>query len=126
MNKKVIILFTLSLLFPDKSSADIQVDINKKNNEIESLKLEIQKVETLIENKSKEEKINNDLVKQIDNKIKLTEKLIKTLTNEENYLTKQIYLAEENISIKENITRPIQMKIIICSISCANFENDKI
>ena len=101
MNKKVIILFTLSLLFPDKSSADIQVDINKKNNEIESLKLEIQKVETLIENKSKEEKINNDLVKQIDNKIKLTEKLIKTLTNEENYLTKQIYLAEENISIKE-------------------------
>ena len=101
MNKKIIILFTLSLLFPDKSSADIQVDINKKNNEIESLKLEIQKVETLIENKSKEEKINNDLVKQIDNKIKLTEKLIKTLTNEENYLTKQIYLAEENISIKE-------------------------
>tara|TARA_B100000965_G_scaffold87213_1_gene70718 strand:- start:3845 stop:5050 length:1206 start_codon:yes stop_codon:yes gene_type:complete len=101
MNKKVIILFTLSLLFPDKSSADIQVDINKKNNEIESLKLEIQKVETLIENKSKEEKINNDLIKQIDNKIKLTEKLIKTLTNEENYLTKQIYLAEENISIKE-------------------------
>ena len=101
MNKKIIILFTLSLLFPDKSSADIRVDINKKNNEIESLKLEIQKVETLIENKSKEEKINNDLVKQIDNKIKLTEKLIKTLTNEENYLTKQIYLAEENISIKE-------------------------
>ena len=101
MNKIIIILFTLSLLFPDKSSADIQVDINKKNNEIESLKLEIQKVETLIENKSKEEKINNDLIKQIDNKIKLTEKLIKTLTNEENYLTKQIYLAEENISIKE-------------------------
>jgi len=101
MNKIIIILFTLNLLFPDKSSADIQVDINKKNNEIESLKLEIQKVETLIENKSKEEKINNDLIKQIDNKIKLTEKLIKTLTNEENYLTKQIYLAEENISIKE-------------------------
>ena len=101
MKKIIIILFTLSLLFPDKSSADIQVDINKKNNEIESLKLEIQKVETLIENKSKEEIINNDLIKQIDNKIKLTEKLIKTLTNEENYLTKQIYLAEENISIKE-------------------------
>ena len=101
MNKKVIILFTLSLLFSDKSSADIQVDINKKNNEIESLKLEIQKVETLIKNKSKEEKINNDLIKQIDNKIKLTEKLIKTLTNEENYLTKQIYLAEESINTKE-------------------------
>jgi len=99
------LLFSLFILFnvivADKSSSDIQKDINIKNSELESLKLEIQQVEELIESKSKEEKLNNEIILQIDNKIRLTEKLIKTLSDEENYLTKLIYKAEEKISIKE-------------------------
>ena len=103
MKSKIIIISTLlfiSLSLCDKTSTDIQHDINRKNNELESLKLEIQRVEALIESKSKEEEINNEIINQIDNKIKLTEKLIKTLSNEENYLTRLIYKAEENIDLK--------------------------
>ena len=40
------------ILFSDKTSKDIQNDINKKNTELETLKLEIQKVENLIKKKS--------------------------------------------------------------------------
>ena len=95
-----IVLFS-SLLIAEKSSLDIQNDINKKNTELEKLTNEITKVEKLINNKSKEEQLSNDLIEQINNKISLTEKLIKTLNDEENYLIKLIYKAEEQIDIKE-------------------------
>ncbi len=95
-----IILFS-SLLIAEKSSLDIQNDINKKNTELEKLTSEITKVEKLINNKSKEEQLSNDLIEQINNKISLTEKLIKTLNDEENYLIKLIYKAEEQINVKE-------------------------
>lgn len=95
-----IILFS-GILIAEKSSLDIQNDINKKNTELEKLTNEITKVEKLINNKSKEEQLSNDLIEQINNKISLTEKLIKTLNDEENYLIKLIYKAEEQIDIKE-------------------------
>ena len=95
-----IVLFS-SLLIAEKSSLDIQNDINKKNTELEKLTNEITKVEKLINNKSKEEQLSNDLIEQINNKISLTEKLIKTLNDEENYLIKLIYKAEEQIAVKE-------------------------
>ena len=95
-----IILFS-TLLIAEKSSLDIQNDINKKNTELKKLTNEITKVEKLINNKSKEEQLSNDLIEQINNKISLTEKLIKTLNDEENYLIKLIYKAEEQIAVKE-------------------------
>jgi septal ring factor EnvC (AmiA/AmiB activator) len=95
-----IVLFS-SLLIAEKSSLDIQNDINKKNTELEELTNEIIKVEKLINNKSKEEQLSNDLIEQINNKISLTEKLIKTLNDEENYLIKLIYKAKEQIDMKE-------------------------
>ena len=95
-----IILFS-GILIAEKSSLDIQNDINKKNTELEKLTNEITKVEKLINNKSKEEQLSNDLIEQINNKISLTEKLIKTLNDEENYLIKLIYKAEEQIAVKE-------------------------
>ena len=101
MTKILLLLLLFNLSFSDKSSSDIQNDINSKNDKLELLKKEIKEVEKLIESKSKEEKINNEIINQINNKIKLTEKLIKTLINEENYLTKLIYKAEESIDLKE-------------------------
>jgi septal ring factor EnvC (AmiA/AmiB activator) len=97
----LIITIFLGLLISDKSSLDIQNDINKKNTELERLTNEIKRVEKLINSKSKEEQLSNDLIKQIDNKISLTEKLIKTLNDEENYLIKLIYKAEDKIDLKE-------------------------
>ena len=104
INKKNILAFLIlftGIFYADKSSADIQRDINKKNNELENLKEEIRKVENLINSKSKEEQLSNEIIKQINNKITLTEKLIKTLNDEENYLIKLIYRAEEKIEKKE-------------------------
>lgn len=97
----ILLILFINILFSDKTSKDIQNDINKKNTELETLKLEIQKVENLIKKKSEEEEINNEIINQIDNKIDLTEKLIKTLIREENYLTRLIYQAEESIEQKE-------------------------
>ena len=95
------LIFTLGVVFADKSSSDIDRDINRKNSELETLKNEIEKVEQLINSKSKEERLSNEVIKQINNKISLTEKLIKTLNDEENYLIKLIYKAEEKIELKE-------------------------
>ena len=94
-------IFAIGIVFSDKSSSDIDRDINRKNSELDALKNEIEKVEQLIKSKSKEEQLSNEVIKQINNKISLTEKLIKTLNDEENYLIKLIYKAEEKIELKE-------------------------
>ena len=101
-NYIIIPLITIiSIVYADKSSSDIQRDINKKNNQLEELRNEIEKAEKLINSKSKEEQLSNEIIKQINNKISLTEKLIKTLSDEENYLIKLIYKAEDQIEQKE-------------------------
>tara|TARA_S200000501_G_scaffold275837_2_gene259657 strand:- start:7932 stop:9152 length:1221 start_codon:yes stop_codon:yes gene_type:complete len=97
----ITLTLTINLIFCDKTSTEIQDDINSKSNELELLKEEIDKFEKLINEKSKEERINNDLIKQIDKKIELTEKLIKRLTDEENYISKQIFSTKKIIQDKE-------------------------
>jgi septal ring factor EnvC (AmiA/AmiB activator) len=95
------ILLIINISFGDKTSTEIQDDINSRNNELEILKNEINRYEILINEKSKEEKLNNEVITQINKKIELTEKLIKRLTDEENYLSKQIYKTKENIEKQE-------------------------
>ena len=101
--KHIIISFLLltSLCFADKTSNEIQEDINNKNSELDDLINEINRYETLINEKSKEEDLNNEIITQIDKKIELTEKLIKRLTDEENYLSKQIYKTKDSIEKQE-------------------------
>ena len=101
--KHIIINFLVltCLCFADKTSNEIQEDINNKNSELDQLINEINRYETLINEKSKEEDLNNEIITQIDIKIELTEKLIKRLTDEENYLSKQIYKTKENIGKQE-------------------------
>ncbi len=85
------ILLIINLCFGDKTSTEIQEDINSRSNELEMLKNEINRYEVLINKKSEEEELNNEVVTQINKKIELTEKLIKRLADEENYISKQIY-----------------------------------
>ena len=95
------ILLIINICFGDKTSTEIQEDINSKNNELETLKNEINRYEVLINEKSKEEKLNNEVINQINKKIELTEKLIKRFTDEENYISKQIYKTKGNIEKQE-------------------------
>ena len=89
INNKSILLFLISLssilLFGEKSSKDIQKNIDKRNSELSDLKNEIKNVEIQIQKKIDEEKNNQDIINQIDNKISLTEKLITSLNEEEIY-----------------------------------------
>ena len=95
------ILLIINISLGDKTSTEIQEDINSRNNELESLKNEIDRYEVLINEKSKEEKLNNEVINQINKKIELTEKLIKRFTDEENYISKQIYKTKGNIEKQE-------------------------
>ena len=105
INNKSILLFLISLssilLFGEKSSKDVQKNIDKRNSELNDLKNEIKNVEIQIQKKIDEEKNNQDIINQIDNKISLTEKLITSLNEEEIYLSKLIFKTETRIYQKE-------------------------
>ena len=55
----IIMCISTSLIMPQKSSKDIQKDIDKRNQELQKIKDEIQLVESQIETKSKEEANTN-------------------------------------------------------------------
>ncbi len=95
------IFLSLDISYCDKTSNEIQEDINNKNDELDEIKEEINKFEKLINEKSKEEELNIDIITQINKKIELTEKLIKRLTDEENNLSKRIYKTKTNIKNQE-------------------------
>jgi len=104
MNKiKIIVLISafFCISFPQKTSKDIQTDINNRNLELEEIQNDIKKVESAINLKINEEKNNKELINDIDNKITLTEKLIEKLIDEEIYLSKLISKTEARIIIKE-------------------------
>ena len=104
----VYICFLSTLLLGEKSSKDIQKDIDKKNQQLNNLKNEIESVEKQIQKKINEERSNQDIIDQIDNKINLTEKLITSLNEEEIYLTKLIFKTESRISQKEKELKDLQ------------------
>ena len=97
----IIMCISTSLIMPQKSSKDIQKDIDKRNQELQKIKDEIQLVESQIETKSKEENNSKEIINDISNKINLTEQLIETLIDEEIYLINLISITEERIKVKE-------------------------
>ena len=97
----IIMCISTSLIMPQKSSKDIQKDIDKRNQELQKIKDEIHLVESQIETKSKEENNSKEIINDLSNKINLTEQLIETLIDEEMYLIKLISITEERIKVKE-------------------------
>ncbi len=97
----IIMCISTSLIMPQKSSKDIQKDIDKRNQELQKIKDEIQLVESQIETKSKEENNSKEIINDLSNKINLTEQLIETLIDEEIYLIQLISITEERIKVKE-------------------------
>ena len=112
INNKLILLiilyFSFNMLLAEKSSLEIQQDIDKRNSELNSLKNEIKTVETQIQKKINEEKNNEEIINQINNKVKLTEKLINSLNEEEIYLSKLILKTENRINQKETELKNLQ------------------
>ena len=100
---KFILLFIIVLAIPiaQKSSKEIQSDINNRNIELEKIRKDIEDVESEINLKINEENNNKEIITKIDSKIILTEKLIQSLAAEEIYLSKLILKTEDRILVKE-------------------------
>ena len=75
----LLLLSNFTLLFPGKSSDEIQKDINKKNERAKSLEHEIDKLASEIQNKNIESKNTSHKLVTIKEKIELTGELIDLL-----------------------------------------------
>ena len=104
-------LFFLTFIFSEKTSDEIQRDIDKRNNELDNIKQEIERVEKLINSKINEEKTSEEIIEDINRKIVLKEKLIESLNKEEIYLSNLIYKTEQRIVLKEKELEKLQNQL---------------
>ena len=94
-------LLILTISFAEKSSKEIQRDIDLRKNEISSLKKEIKDVERGIIKKTQEAISTTEILLDLEGKISLTEKLIRSLAREERYIESMIYDTQERIKRKK-------------------------
>ena len=85
----------------EKSSADIQNDIDSRNAELQILRNEIKQIEERLISKTKEAISSTEVLIDLENKISLTEKLIRSLHREGKYITAVIRDTEEQITKME-------------------------
>jgi len=110
--KKYLILLLIVIIYPDnKSSLDIQNEINSRNNQIELLKKEISQIEKNIIEKTKNEINASEILLDLKKKIELTEKLIKSIGREEKILQRRIDKSYIEIQEKESNIKDIQNKL---------------
>ena len=74
----------------EKSSVEIQRDIDSRNVELQSLRNEIKDIEERLIRKNKEAISNTEILIDLGNKISLTDKLIRSLHREEQHISNVI------------------------------------
>ena len=87
----------------EKSSVNIQKDIDSQKTELQSLRNEIKNIEERLHLKNKEAISSTEILIDLENKINLTEKLIRSLNKEERYITDLILTAENQIQGMESV-----------------------
>ena len=112
------LLFTFSnlLLGEEKSSKDIQKDIDSRKTDLQSLRNEIKDIEERLHLKNNEAISSTEILLDLENKITLTEKLIRSLNKEERYITSLILTTENQIQemgvllikLKNQLTQRLQ------------------
>ena len=76
----IILLFSSLFGNEDKSSQEIQNDIDLRNRELQTLRNEIKNIEESLIDKNKEATVNTEILIDLTNKISLTEKLIRSFS----------------------------------------------
>jgi len=99
---RLLLLLSFSLLFSDKSSEDIQENINEENKKAESLEYEINTLADEIKNKDIQSKTTSNKLAAIKEKIELVGDLIDLLKKDEKNLSKSIRNSETRINQKES------------------------
>jgi len=90
-------ILILGVQFGQKTSEDIQKEIDARSKSMKQLRQEIDAVEKRIKQKEREARTAEDILSEINQKIELTEKLIKSLTREERLINEKIEITRANI-----------------------------
>ena len=112
-----LMLLSLTILSGDeKSSKEIQRDIDSRKSDLQSLRDEIKDIEERLHLKNKEAISSTEILLDLENKISLTEKLIRSLNKEERYISELIQKTEQQIwkmdallsKLKNQLTQRLQ------------------
>ena len=116
---QIIILITLFILpeqnhlyGTEKSSQEIQKDIDEHKTELQSLRDEIKHIENNLHQKNQEAISSTEFLINLENKITLTEKLIRSLNREERYINNLIDVAERKIEDLDRLLAKLKKQLI--------------
>jgi len=99
----LLFVFSVYLAAGEKSSKDIQKDIDSRKTKLQSLRNEIKEIEERLLLKNKEAISSTEILLNLENKISLTEKLIRSLNKEERYINGLIQSTEKQIREMETL-----------------------
>ena len=104
-------IFSNHLWSGEKSSKDIQKDIDSRKTELQSLRNEIKDIEDRLHRKNKEAISSTEILLNLENKISLTEKLIRSLDKEERYINGLIQTTEKEIREMETLLTKLKNQL---------------
>ncbi len=107
----LIFIFSNQLWSGEKSSKDIQKDIDSRKTQLQSLRNEIKDIEDRLHRKNKEAISNTEILLSLENKIVLTEKLIRSLNKEERYINGLIQTTEKQIHEMETLLAKLKKQL---------------
>ena len=113
MQKILCVFLLISVSFAERSSSDIQKDIDSKKDKISTLRQEIEDVEKGIIKKTQEAISTTEILIDLENKITLTEKLIRSLAREERFVASMIYDTQERIRRKKAYLTGLKEKLTL-------------
>ena len=103
----------ITVSFAERSSSDIQKDIDSKKDKISTLRQEIEDVERGIIKKTQEAISTTEILIDLETKITLTEKLIRSLAREERFVASMIYDTQERIKRKKAYLTGLKEKLTL-------------
>ena len=107
----ILLVISSYLRAGEKSSKDIQKDIDSRKTELQSLRNEIKDIEERLHLKNKEAISSTEILLNLENKISLTEKLIRSLDKEERYINGLIQTTEKQIREMEMLLTKLKNQL---------------
>ena len=109
-------VFGSILIAEQKTTKEIQSNIDNQSQELNKLRQEIEEIENRIKSRKNEAENIEDILQELNSKINLTEKLIRSLNKEEYVLSSKILKANDDIkenrgelyTLRENLTQQAQ------------------
>ncbi len=97
----LIFIFFIFIFGNEKSSSEIQKDIDSRKSELNNIRNEIKVIEENLLKKNNAAINTTEILLELENKISLTEKLIRSLSKEEIYISELIINTENQINGRE-------------------------